>query len=437
MVHHLLPGAVRLGRNQANYDEVLAGMQRLLSSNERLITTLAHEGEAGSSPSFRIIHVFEELAQSDGIAVAVRVPAEERVMHSIVGSAPMPLPTFQFQGSLHEVALINGVPSDQHVGSLQHGALLSLRRSHEIRAGGHHLSSGATPTLAAGADFQARAEYMCNTHGWIAADELWSITQNIMFTQDSYKFTAPVYWNQQDSDFTLSPFGEIYLFNNTTNVICVLVDDHWAAIEIRRTADAANLNFVQLPQHLQNAATRVVTRLLDIAPHRLSTSSEHEEHLPHLCGWRLVQRWAQLFDLADEFQPESFAGVADRFHDIITMTMECALEDWRTYNAPPPLAHLAALLRKKFLIFLARRESQQNPIPQKELVAAWPVRLTPLSSTLPTPPPSAEEVAAARATARLEHMLTYSGWMDEMDFSLDVARIIQPSTLFCAPAAWI
>ena len=321
---------------------------------------------------------------------------------------------------------------------LQNGALLSLQRSHEIRAGGHHLSSGATPTLAAGADFQARAEYMCNTHGWIAADELWSITQNIMFMQDSYKFTAPVYWNQQDSDFTLSPFGELYLFNNTTNVICVLVDDHWAAIEIRRTADAANLNFVQLPQHLQNAATRVVARLLDIAPHRLSTSSEHEEHLPHLCGWRLVQRWVQLFDLADDFQPESFAGVADRFHDTITMTMECALEDWRTYNAPPPLAHLAALLRKKFLVFLARRESQQNPIPQKELVAAWPVRLLPLSSTLPTPPLSAEEVAANRVATRLEHMLTYSGWMatDEMDFSLDVARIIQPSTLFCAPAVW-
>ena len=436
VVHHMLPGAVRLGCNHANYDEVLAGLQRLLSSNERLITTFAQDRVAdGSSPS-RIIHIFEQLAPSEGVAVIVCLPEEQQVMHSIVGSAMKPLPTFQFKGALLEVAWINEAPSDQFVGPLQHGALLSLQRSHEIRAGGHHLSSGATPTLAAGADFQARAEYMCNTHGWIAADELWSITQNIMFMQDSYKFTAPVYWNQQDSDFTLSPFGELYLFNNTTNVICVLVDDHWAATEIRRTADAANLNFVQLPRHLQNAATRVVARLLDIAPHRLSTSSEHEEHLPHLCGWRLVQRWIHLFDLAEDFQPETFAGVADRFHDIITMTMECALEDWRTYNAPPPLAHLAALLRKKFLIFLAQRESQQNPIPQKALVAAWPVRLPPLSSTLPTPPPSAEQVAASRIATRLEHMLTYSGWMasDEMDFSLDVARIIQPSTLFCAPA---
>ena len=66
---------------------------------------------------------------------------------------------------------------------------------------------------------------MRNTHGWIATDELWSITQNIMFMQDAYKFTAPVYWNQAESDFTLSPFGELYLFNNTANVICILIDD--------------------------------------------------------------------------------------------------------------------------------------------------------------------------------------------------------------------
>ena len=259
-----------------------------------------------------------------------------------------------------------------------------------------------------------------------------------MFMQDAYKFTAPVYWNQAESDFTLSPFGELYLFNNTANVICILIDDQWAAIEIRRNADAAHLTFVQLPQHLHTAATFVVARLLNIAPHRLTSSNEHETHLPHLCGWRLIQRWVQHFDLADEFQPETLNGVADRFHDIINMTMECALEDWRTYHAPPPLIHLAALLRKKFLVYLARRESQQNPLPQKELIAAFPVRLPSLSSTLPSVPPTALESATQRISDRLEHMLTYSGWMasDEMDFSLDVARIIQPTTLFCAPAVW-
>lgn len=32
----------------------------------------------------------------------------------------------------------------------------------------------------------------------------------------------PVYWNQTDGEFTLSLFGEMMVFNNTTNVICVL-----------------------------------------------------------------------------------------------------------------------------------------------------------------------------------------------------------------------
>lgn len=60
-------------------------------------------------------------------------------------------------------------------GLIQQGTLLHLQRSHEIRAGGGHLASGATPTLPAGANFQARTEYMCVTRGWIASDELWSI----------------------------------------------------------------------------------------------------------------------------------------------------------------------------------------------------------------------------------------------------------------------
>lgn len=154
-----------------------------------------------------------------------------------------------------------------------------------------------------------------------------------------------------------------------------------------------------------------------------------------------MQRWVQQFDLADDFQPETFAGVADRFHDIITMTLECALEDWRTYNAPPGSATIGppcCIAAEEVLIYLARRESQQNPLPQKELAAAFPVWLQPLSSALPTLPPTAEEVATQRISNRLEHMLTYSGRMasDEMDFSLDVARIIQPATLFCAPAVW-
>ena len=184
------------------------------------------------------------------------------------------------------------ITTDLATGPLLDGTVLHLSRSTQIKAGGHHLASGATPTLDTGADFQARTEYMCITHGWIAADELWSITQNIMFTQDQARFTAPVYWNQRDGDFTLSPFGEIVLLNNTINVICVLVDDHWAAIEITRRGDSAHLTFVQMPLH--TAATFVVARLLDIAPHRLTTSSVHDQHLPHLCGWRLVQRWLLL-----------------------------------------------------------------------------------------------------------------------------------------------
>ena len=115
---------------------------------------------------------------------------------------------------------------------------------------------------------------MCNTHGWIAADEMWSITQSITHTQEDFKFTTPVYWSQQDTQFTASPFGEVVLFNNVTNVITVLIDDHWAAIELLRQGDQAHAHFVQFPHRMHTAATFVVARMLQIPPHRIQVTSE-------------------------------------------------------------------------------------------------------------------------------------------------------------------
>lgn len=185
--------------------------------------------------------------------------------------------------------------------------------------------------------------------------------------KDAFRFTPPVYWNQNDGEFTLSPFGERMLFNNTTNVICALMDDHWAAIEIQRVGDSARLTFVQMPPRWHTRATFIVARLLDLGPHRLTTSSESENYLPHLCSWQLVQRWVQRFDIADQFRNEDFHGVADHFRDIIQLTMECSIEDWGSYNASPQLIQLASRLRTQFLIYLARRESQ-HLIWQKELI---------------------------------------------------------------------
>lgn len=79
-------------------------------------------------------------------------------------------PVFELQGLIFHVHQIDGISALQRTGPLLNGTLLHLERSSQIKAGGHHLASGATPTLDAGADFQARTEYMCATHGWIAAD---------------------------------------------------------------------------------------------------------------------------------------------------------------------------------------------------------------------------------------------------------------------------
>ena len=49
-----------------------------------------------------------------------------------------------------------------------------------IAAGGHHEAGGPSPCLAQGADFHSRAEFMRNTQGWLASDEMQAMTKFAM-----------------------------------------------------------------------------------------------------------------------------------------------------------------------------------------------------------------------------------------------------------------
>ena len=171
----------------------------------------------------------------------------------------------------HAIGKINGMPVQEGNRVFHHGDILDVGCSHAIHAGGHHLNPAAPPTLAAFADFTARVEFMCDTHGWVATDEMFHYTQALQWQQDWLRFGTPQLWNVANGDFEPPIFGELNIPNNSTTAIPVLIGSHWAGIEITRQGSDTTVTFIQVSEQLHTPLTFLVARLLDIAPHRFQS----------------------------------------------------------------------------------------------------------------------------------------------------------------------
>ena len=158
----------------------------------------------------------------------------------------------------------------------QPGDILDVHTSHAIQAGGHHLNLAAPPSLPVFADSTARVEFMCDTHGWVATDEMFHYTQALRWQQDWLRFGTPQRWNIANGDFEQPIFGELNIPNNSTTAIPVLIGSHWAGIEITRQGSDTSVVFLQVNEQLHTPLT--------IAPHRFQVQREFNDPPPHLCG---------------------------------------------------------------------------------------------------------------------------------------------------------
>ena len=349
--------------------------------------------------------------------------------------------TFKYRNEPMSISHRNDKPVEERT-ALQHGDIVRLKPM-PVTAGGHHQSGGRPPFLEAGANFASRAEFATNTHGWLATDEMWAATQTLMWTYTDLKFTPPMLWNPSSTEFDESAFGEPSIANNSITIIPLLVSSHWGAIEITHRDDTVNIVMVQIPRELQNRAIFIVARLLDIGPHRIGVATQHEITAPHVCGWNLLFRWytrcnaiESIADLSNHYDlPGNYA-------DIVNFVIQASVEEWRATTMSQYMCHFAVRIRRNFFLQLAHQEARGRESTQTALYVVHPpgTRLPSdqVQETLSIVDYNPIARKNARVQARLQHFSQYPGWMatDEFDYTLDTARAMSPSTLFCPPAIW-
>ena len=363
----------------------------------------------------------------------------EDTQESRLASLPVTFPIdaeFEVSHAKYAVNTINTALCVESVASCKKDDVIVLQPV-LIAAGGHHASPGPRPTLDAGAPFHDRAEFMCNTLGWMATDEMAAVTQWIQWSQHQVRFTQPLMWDPSASDFD-DVRAEINIGNNLMTILPILMGNHWIAVEVLRQEDVTQLTLLQVPPEQQSALTFIVARILDIAPHRLDVQVGQQQAPQHLCGWMLVYRWLTRLNLQHQLQDISTQyPLPQNYADVIEMCLQSSVEDWRSARMDQDVAVIALRLRRNFLWHVARSEHQGLPNQQTGLVTAFPAPHQVVITTVPEDP-NPQNRADAAIHARFDHFHRFQGWTgsDEMDFALDLLRPHHPATLFCAPAIW-
>ena len=236
--------------------------------------------------------------------------------------------------------LLDGIPSviqqinGQHVKHctmLAHGDILCCIAKSAVVAGGHHQFVGRPRILREGSDFEARIEFVTNTHGWAASDEIYAHTQTLMWMGAGIRASPPVMWDITKDHFDDAYFGDPVIYNNAVTLLPILVRSHWGAAEITKQGENTDVTLVQIHSDFHQQIIAILARLMDIDPARINLHATPEHYQPHLCRWNLLMRWFsrgghhnQLDDVAAHYH------LPQHLFDAVCVALQCSIEDWRT-----------------------------------------------------------------------------------------------------------
>ncbi|CAK9051672.1 unnamed protein product [Durusdinium trenchii] len=331
-----------------------------------------------------------------------------------------------------------------------------------VAAGGHHRWTTNPETLARGASFTSRISFCINTHGWAASDEIHAAMMWLLarFPETIAEFNV-LCWRSSEHEFNDELYGEPRFADNGRTVTALLVDNHWAAIEINRIGTHTQIHVFGLGAGLAQRALLIMCRCIDVAPHRVQQHIHSAMPPEHLCGWFLLQRYYTLCRALHQL-PEYF----DLFNDLppfrraeIREAWESSQEEWRRAGASDNLILFATTLRTHFLVRLAATATETSSVVNVPLHVEFPAQAPPTAR-----PPSATHDAVdphrtttatlANSTAvdvqhcpveqpdrirsRLLECFHRPGWLssDTLDHALDFLRWHHFHICFCPPALW-
>ena len=335
--------------------------------------------------------------------------------------------------------LHNGLPI-QHPCNPQDGDVL-VTLSEPVRAGGVHDVCKKRHVLLPGATFADRCEFACNTKGWAASDEIWHITSIFNWSTPRIQFLTPVFWDSRINELVTCDGQQVGFPNNSISILPILIDNHWAGIEVIRLAEVVQVLFVQVPAELQVRLHQILSRIFDVSPAMITVTEVWPEQTYNLCGRVLLKRWSAMLPFEDWQEPVDMTPVPPTKLQAIQIAVESSQEEWHASGADQSLFRFATQCRTRFLAYLARSTTAVSSAVTMPLSTnVHSIEINPEARAATLSPFSGETPRRLidYINRRLEDFRSEPTWAasDEIDFALDVVRLYVSHTLIITPLVW-
>ena len=377
-----------------------------------------------------VVVVMQDLVPPDSVICVIEDISTDRLLCAAFPQLVPHSVAISFASSRFRVEHLNGEPirsTDQLV--LHHADILSVRPDQQkkaaVFAGGHHSHQGTTISLPDNATFFQRCEYIVNTHGWLASDELAYLANAI---QEATPIPVPHFeimlWQGGPSDLESLSGAEPDFPVHTCTWVFVLSDGHWILCITEVDPSHAHVVIQGCPQDQHASLTCALVRILDLSRSNVAVSFLDLQPLAHMCGWTYLHQFAARSDFHPPQVSASFSVPHTAFVDAIEDALSASRDEWRIAGAPPELCNFAHEARRLFLLHLALH----TPISQiaEGYHAARPQ------------PPTAVQTTHDHVLDRLHDMWLRPSWMpsDVLDDLLETLRVAHPATLFAPPCLW-
>ena len=245
-----------------------------------------------------------------------------------------------------------------------------------------------------------------------------------------------MFWDSRINELVTCDGKQVGFPNNSLSILPILIDNHWAGIEVIRLAEVVQVLFVQVPAELQVRLHQILSRIFDVSPAMITVTEVY-----NLCGWVLLKRWSAMLPFKDWQDPVDMTSVPPTKLQAIQIAIESSQEEWHASGADQSLFRFATQCRTRFLAYLARSTTAVSSAVTTPLSTnVHSIEINPEARAATLSPFSGETPRHLidYINRRLEDFRSEPTWAasDEIDFALDVVRLYVSHTLIITPLVW-
>ena len=334
----------------------------------------------------------------------------------------------------------NGKPISNPNAALRHLDVMAFRKQLPIECGGHPtMEDQRSANLPTPASLVDRLEFMKHTEGWLATDEMAFSLQLLTSKTEGLNTTGVARWDGTSHEFAFDNQQTPIFLEGALTIIPILINSHWAAIDVMIKRSTTMVTFVGLPQRFQQQALEILAPMLNTHQQRISVESLLSDHST-MCGWSILKRWFYQHCPGEQIRRADRAQLSPSTSQLVQDAVTTSASAWRQTQAPIALQCFAYSIRDAFAHQIAMQARSQTVPSVLSLTTAvgTPLAWFAANASTSTPWNPDDQEHKQYLFQRIASFAEKPLWLasDELELILDMIRLSSPDLYIWPPCQW-